>query len=421
MYQIGGWLNLLTNRRAGAADGTSRIGANVFFLGFTSLFTDISSEMVVSILPVYVVTFLRLSPTQFGVIDGLYNGVAAVVQLASGLIADRSRRYKEVAAAGYAASAICKLALLTTTAWTGIAGVLVVDRLGKGLRTAPRDALISLSAATERLGTAFGIHRAMDALGAMLGPLLAFALLTIVPGGFDVVFVTSFCVALIGLAVLGFFVENRQPLLADSVAGAAATVGEALGLLQRPEFRHLTVCALLFGLTTISDAFVYLVLQRRLNFAAGSFPLLYLLTSLGYLLLAVPAGRLADRVGRFRVFVGGYVLLIALDGLLIWAQPGFTVLVAVLLLLGAHYAATEGVLMALGSAVLPTERRTSGLAILTTATALARLTASVVFGVIWAHFGQRTTVATFLAGLSAALLIAWATVPRRNQPEQRHA
>ena len=148
MYNIGGWLNLLSPRGLrGVQAGVSR---NVLMLGLTSLFTDISSEMVVSVLPIYLVTFLRLSPVQFGLIDGLYQGVAALVQLAGGVIADRWRRHKEVAWVGYAGSAVSRLGLLATTAWTGIAGFLVIDRLGKGLRTAPRDALISLSVPKER-------------------------------------------------------------------------------------------------------------------------------------------------------------------------------------------------------------------------------------------------------------------------------
>ncbi len=420
MYQIGGWLHLRSDRRQASSDPRARIGANVVFLGLTSLFTDVSSEMVVSVLPIYLVTFLRLSPVQFGVVDGLYNGVAGVMQLFGGVIADRLKRYKEIAAAGYAASALCRLGLLATTTWTGIAAVLVIDRLGKGLRTAPRDALISLSVSRERLATAFGIHRALDALGAMLGPVLAFVLLAVVPGGFDVIFVTSFCAAVLGLAVLGCFVENRTPTT-DPEHALHPSAGRALRLLRRPEFRHLALCAVMLSLATISDAFVYLVLQRRMNFAAGSFPLLYLLTSLGYLALAVPAGRLADRVGRFRVFCCGYALLLVLDGLLLLTEPGMTVLATALLLLGAHYAATEGVLMALGSAALPPELRASGLAVLTTATAFARLAASILFGLIWTRFGLGPTVATFLVALTVALLLALMGRPRTAPPAFRHA
>ena len=354
---------------------------------------------------------------QFGLIDGLYQGVAALVQLASGVIADRWGRYKEVAWVGYAGSALSRLGLLVTTAWTGIAGVLVIDRLGKGLRTAPRDALISLSVPREKLGTAFGVHRAMDAMGAMLGPILAFVILTALPGAFDVVFVTSFLVALIGLAVIALFVENRSGNL-DSRKSAGGTSGAVWQLLQTPDFRHLFLCTLMLSLMTMSDAFVYLVLQRQLNFAAGSFPLLYVLTSLGFLVLAIPAGRLADRVGRFPVFVGGYGVLILLYALLIWAPPSMAVLVLVVFLLSAYYAATEGVLMALGSAVLPESVRTTGLAVLTTATALARFGASLAFGMVWMRLGVRPAVSIYMVGLAIAIVLALVAWPRA---ERAHA
>jgi MFS family permease len=418
MYQIGGWLNLLSP--GGVRGVQAGISRNVLLLGLTSLFTDISSEMVVSILPIYLVTFLRLSPVQFGLIDGLYQGVAALVQLASGVVADRSRRYKEVAWVGYAGSAISRLGLLATTAWTGIAGVLVIDRLGKGLRTAPRDALISLSVPKERLGTAFGVHRAMDAMGAMLGPILAFVILTALPGAFDVVFVTSFLVALIGVAVLSLFVENRSSENRSTehdhkAMTVGATAGAVWELMGTPDFRHLVMCTLVLSVMTISDAFVYLILQRQLNFAAGSFPLLYVLTSLGFLVLAIPAGRIADRVGRFQVFVGGYGVLILLYALLIWAPPSMAMLVVVVLLLSAYYAATEGVLMALGSAVLPEAVRTTGLAVLTTATALARLGASLVFGMVWMRFGITLALSIFLVGLAIAIALARVALPRAER------
>ena len=168
----------------------------------------------------------------------------------------------------------------------------------------------------------------------------------------------------------------------------------------------------------MSDAFVYLVLQRQLNFAAGSFPLLYVMTSLGFLILAIPAGRIADRIGRFPVFVGGYGVLILLYALLIWAPPSMAVLTIVVLLLSAYYAATEGVLMALGSAVLPESVRTTGLAVLTTATALARLGSSLAFGMVWMRFGVGPAVSIFMVGLAIAIVLALVARPRG---ERAHA
>ena len=217
MYQVEGTAELLKRRRWLLRRGvrSRRVSRNVVLLGLTSMFTDISSEMVATILPLYLVFGLGLSPLQFGVADGLYQGVTAFVRLGGGFVADRWRRYKEVAVFGYALSAVCKLGLVAVgSAWTALTAVLVLDRSGKGIRTAPRDAMISLSSEREDLGTAFGVHRALDTAGAMLGPLVAFGLLALVPRAFDAVFVVSFCVAMIGLGLLVLFVKNRRSHIA---------------------------------------------------------------------------------------------------------------------------------------------------------------------------------------------------------------
>jgi MFS family permease len=180
-------------------------------------------------------------------------------------------------------------------------------------------------------------------------------------------------------------------------------------------FRHLAFCALILGLMTMSDAFVYLVLQRQMNFAVGSFPLLYVLTSLGYLMLAIPAGLLADRIGRFRVFAGGYAALVVLYAVLILAPATLPTLFVSLLLLSLYYAATEGVLMALAGVVVPDTFRTTGFAVLTTATAVARLGASLIFGLAWFRLGLKPAVSMFLLGLLIAVGLAVVTVPRAPQ------
>lgn len=406
MYPIGGWLTLLSLPFRRVATGVS---SNVLFLGLTSLFTDISSEMVVSVLPAYLVVFLRLTPAQFGVIDGLYHGVTAVVQVLSGMVTDRWQSYKAMAAVGYGLSVLARPALLVTRSWTGIAAVLAVDRLGKGVRTAPRDALISLSSSSANLGTAFGIHRALDAAGAMAGPVLAFLLLAWVPGGFDLVFVASFSAAIIGFSLLVLFVENREPSIEP--VQPTASVGAIAMLVRLSRYRHLLLCASALGVATVSDAFVYLALQRQLHFGAGAFPLLYVLTSFGYLALAIPAGRLADRIGRFTVFAGGYGLLLLVDLLLLSGTSGWILAAVILVLLGGHYAATDGVLMALGSSLLPTGVRASGLAVLATATAVARLLSSILFGMVWTQWGLEVALGMFLLGLAGALALSVATRP----------
>jgi MFS family permease len=390
-----------------------RIGRNVVLLGLVSLFTDLSQEMVVAVLPLYLTAELGLSALQFGIVDGLYGGATALVRLLGGYAADLRSRYKQVAAVGYGASAGAKLGLfLALGAWLPTTIALVVDRLGKGLRTAPRDALISLSSDASVLGRAFGVHRALDTVGALLGPLAAFLVLATAPGSYDAIFLLSFCVALVGLGILLLFVQNRRPGERGD-AGPRVSLRSAIGLLADARFRTVVLVGGGLGALTISDAFVYLVLQQEAEFGAKWFPLLFLGTAGAYLALAVPLGRLADTVGRANVFLGGHVVLIVLYVAL--AQVGGTgpAIVACLLLLGVYYAATDGVLMALASSVLPESLRSSGLALVTTSTALARFGSSLAFGACWTAWGPRAAIVGFAIALAAALPVAAAALHRQ--------
>jgi MFS family permease len=362
--------------------------------------------MVASVLPMYLVLHLNLSPLAFGALDGLYNGMTAVTRWAGGVMADRWRRYKEVAAIGYAVSAGCRLGLLAAgSSSSGLAIAIGTERLGKGLRTAPRDAMISLSAPPSALGQSFGVHRALDATGAMLGPVTAFALLALVPRGFDVVFVTSFCVAVVGLGVLLLFVDTSSAPAAPEDAAPAVSLRAAFGLLRRRDFRIVTVVAGGLALVTISDPFIYLALQDRLRVNPGMFPLLYVGTSLSFLLLAVPAGAVADRFGRLRVFLVGHGALLLVYASLMTGTSSASVLLAVALL-GAYYAATDGVVVAMASAILPAALRGSGLAVLTTATSVARLIASIAFGWVWTTLGRDTAIGLFALALGIAATVA---------------
>jgi MFS family permease len=393
------------------------VGRNVVFLGLTSLFTDISSEMVGAVLPLYLMFELRFTPLQFGVFDGLYQGVTALVRLAGGLVADRRQRYKEVAGAGYALSAVCKLGLLAAgTAWIPTTTFLFLDRVGKGVRTAPRDALIALSSPQAGRAQAFGVHRALDTVGALLGPIIAFGLLGRLPGAFDVVFVTSFCAGGIGVGLLLCFVANRVPAAGRLTPQPAVSLRGVVGLLRVPPFRALLIAGVMLSLVSVSDAFIYLTFQRRSEMHPSFFPLLYVGTALIYLLLAIPAGRLADRLGRARVLLGGYLLLLGVYGVLLLPALGPVEFACCLLLLGAYYAATDGVLMALASTTLPSGMLTSGLAMLTTATAVARVVAAVLFGALWSWGGPESTLAVFMVGLAFAMVLASGALAPSQEP-----
>jgi MFS family permease len=389
-----------------------RVGRNVVLLGLVSFFTDISSEMVAAILPLYLVYTLGFTPLQFGVVDGVQQGAAAIVRVLGGFLADRTRRHKEVAAFGYGISAVSRLGLLLANSVQALGAIVFLDRTGKGIRTAPRDALISLSSDRDQLATAFGVHRSLDTAGAMLGPLIAFSLLTLTPGEFDVIFVVAFCAALVGLGLLVLFVENRPALARED---SPVSVLAAARLLRTRRFRVLVAVAGALGLVTISDGFLFIALQRRVDFEPRLLPLLFVGTALAYMLLAIPVGRVADRFGRGRTFVAGYLpLLVAYALLLLPAGPAAEIPVY-LVLLGLYYAATDGVLMALASATLPPPLRGSGLALLVTSTSLGRLLASVFFGMIWTWYDVETAIAVFAIALCTAMVLAGAAL--RLTPE----
>jgi MFS family permease len=399
----------LLRRRA-----ATHVSRTVILLGLVSMLTDISSEMVNTILPIYLVFTLGMTPLQFGVIDGIQQGAAALVRVVSGFTADRLGRYKEVAVFGYGLSAFCRIGfLLVGRSWTLIGTVVFLDRTGKGIRTAPRDALISLSTPKEELGTAFGVHRALDTAGAMIGPLLAFGLLVLAPHNFQPIFVVSFCFGLVGLGILVLFVENR-PERVEEPKPEPINVKAVGKLLALPGFSAVLAAGGLLAVATMSDGFIYLGLQHKLGFAGRDLPLLYVATSLFYMLLAVPMGKLADRVGRGCVFVGGYALLLVVYAALLLPPLGALGTILVLLSFGAYYAATDGVLMALSSALLPAGVRATALSVVVTVTNLGRLLASVAFGAAWTLLGLQTAVIIFAISLGLAAIGAAFILTRRS-------
>ncbi|MEV5734453.1 MFS transporter [Streptomyces sp. NPDC052292] len=462
------------DRRSGPG---RRVAPVVLVLGTVSLITDVSSEMVTAVLPLYLVSRLGFSPLGFGTLDGVYNGVSALVQLTGGHLADRVRNHKLMAGLGYGLSALCKPLLLLAGSIGTLGTVLALERTGKGLRTAPRDAMISLSTPARDQGRAFGVHRAMDTTGAMLGPLAAFLILRAAADGYDAVFGVSACVAVLGVLVLVLFVPGRrQTARTDGTDGLGGTgepggpegagepagigglgwpggtgrpggpdgtgrpggpdgtgepgrtggpggtggpdgpdasdgrppvrVREALALLRVPRLRALAGCAALLGLTTVSDAFVYLLLQRRAGIGEQWFTLLPLGTAVVFLSLAVPVGALADRIGRHIVFLAGHVGLLTAYALLLWAPATPVLAPAVLALHGAFYAATDGVLPAALAGLVPEELRASGLAIVGTSQALARFCCSLAFGAAWTVWGDGPALAGSAVGLLCCAAVA---------------
>lgn len=385
---------------------------NIWALGLTSLLTDVSSEMVTSVLPLYVVLHLQWSPLAFGALDGAYQGVAAFVRLLSGVVADRWRSHKAVALAGYAGSAVAKLGYLGAgAAWPALTAALVADRLGKGLRTAPRDALIAASAPAGRMGAAFGLHRTMDAAGAAAGPAVVFAVLAAAPERFDAVFLISFWVGLVGVAAMALLVDGRAGTGDARPRLAWARLGDVW---RARSYRGVLISAVLLSAVSVSDAFLYLVLQRQSGLAPTGLPLLFIGTQIVYFALAGPAGTLADRRGARVVFLIGHLGLLAAYLVLALGTTGST-WPAAIALLGAYYAATDGVLSALTARVVPADLRATALGLLTTGTTTGRAIAALAFGALWTLVEPRVALAIFAAGLAGAVLAAAWWLPAGDQ------
>lgn len=392
--------------RSGASHNRSEISPVVWALGLTSFLTDISSEIVTSVLPVYLFNYLRLSPVEFGAVDAVYNGLSvALIAVVVGIAADRTGRHKAAAATGYSLSALCKLLLIAAgSTWTGIMVAVGLDRLGKGIRTAPRDAMISLSTPKSDLGFAFGVHRAMDSAGALLGPVVAFAFLMFVgSNSFTGLWMVSFLVAITGIAALLLFVPRA--IRASEPPGPPGL--SLIATLRMPGFIALLVCGTLLATCTVSDAFLYVLIQEKSDIGFGYVPLFYVVTAATFMLFAVSAGKLADRFGLERMFILGYCLLVAIYALLLSSQSiSGTLSVACIVILGLFYAATEGVLMAMASQLIPAGHRTTGLALLLTGVGLGKFISSVSFGWLWQSGGIDLALTVFVVACAIMIFVS---------------
>ena len=406
MYKLE-WIEKLRSTGLPSTAQVASVSPVVWRLGVTSFLTDISSEMVNSALPIYLVLHLHYSPLQYGAIDGVYNGLAVVlVSLAAGFTADRSKRHKEVALTGYGLSAVCKLLLLAAGGvWGWLIAITGIDRIGKGVRTAPRDALISLNTPPYLMASAFAVHRALDAGGALLGPIVAFVLLARLPGAFDVLWVTSFFFALLGVASLWLYVPNPK----SSLFTGKQVISRRLlsSIFASPRFVALTSSGLFLSVGTVNDGFIYLVLLEKGVTSSGFLPLFYVATAASYMLFSIPAGICADKFGRSPIFLGSYALLGLIYLFLLYMPAiGMGMQIGCLLLLGLYYAGTEGLLMAMASTAVPPELRSSGLAVLATAIALGKMVSSLLFGFIWDAYGVWFAIVTFATILLSALIVA---------------
>ena len=369
---------------------------NVIITGITSFLTDISSEMIYPLLPLYLTTQLGASPAIVGLIEGIAESLASLLKVFSGYISDRVQKRKGLAMLGYASSTVGKFLLFLSTSWVWVLGGRVVDRFGKGVRTAPRDALIADSTAKERRGRAFGLHRALDTAGAVVGVGLAYYFLTTRQGDYKAVFLYSLIPAALGVAVLSLARETK------AVKATASERPLSFNWSALPtRLKAFLAVVLLFTLGNSSNQFL-LLRAKNLGFPPASVLLLYMAYNIIYALFSYPAGRLSDRIGRKSLLVAGYIFygLVYFGFALVREASYLWLLFAAY---GLYIALTEGVQKALMADLAPVELRATLIGLHATFVGIGLFPASFLAGVLWDAFGAP---APFYFGGAMGLLAA---------------
>jgi len=379
------------------------IPTSVWALGLVSLFMDLSSEMIHALLPLYLITVLGVSTLTVGIIEGIAEATASITKIFSGALSDYLGKRKWLAASGYGLAALSKpiFPLATTVGW--IITARFIDRVGKGIRGAPRDALIAdLTPATAR-GAAYGLRQSLDTIGAVLGPLLAIVFMAALADDFTAVFWIAVIPAFISVTVMVFFV--REPDRAPDLDGVRTPLSRAELAKLGTGYWLVVGVAAVFTLARFSEAFLLLRAQSA-GLALALVPVVIVVMNVVYALSAWPAGALSDSIGRYRLLVAGFALLIVADLVLALGNGVAMVMVGVALW-GLHMGLTQGLLSALVADTAPAHLRGTAFGGFNLVSGLAMLAASVVAGGLWDAFGPQ---GTFLAGASFTA-IALAALP----------
>ena len=384
------------------------IPAGIWALGFVSLLMDVSSEMIHALLPVYMVTVLGTSTLAVGVIEGIAEATASITKVFSGALSDWLGRRKLLAALGYGLAALVKPIFPLATSLDGLVAARFIDRIGKGIRGAPRDALVADIAPPELRGASFGLRQSLDTVGAFVGPLLAIGLMWLTMDHFRAVF---------WIAVVPAFLSVALLLVAVKEPERPATLRKIRLPLHRDELRRLdapywwvVAIAAIFTLARFSEAFLILRAQS-IGLPIAPVPAVMVLMSLVYSLSAYPVGILSDRRNKVTILIVGLVLLAAADVVLAFAGGILAVGIGVVLW-GLHMGFTQGLFSTLVAEAAPAELRGTAFGMFNLVCGLAMLAASVIAGALWDLAGPE---ATFLAGAAFALLAVLALLPVRGK------
>ncbi|MCJ7491388.1 MAG: MFS transporter [Dehalococcoidia bacterium] len=388
------------------------VSRNVFVLGLVSLATDVASEMLYPIIPIFLTVTLGAPVAFLGLIEGIAEGTASLMKVGSGWYSDRLSVRRPLVAAGYGLSAVGKVLLATAFHWPQVLIARTTDRFGKGVRTSPRDALIADSSLPEVYGRSFGFHRAADTAGAVIGPLIGLAILQIVgQHHLRPVLLAATVPGVLSVGLLVFVRERRRPPKPEKSAAAAVARIDLSG--ASPVFWTFFSISLLFALGNSSDTFLILR-AKDLGLSLSVVILMYVVYNAAYSLLSLPAGIVADRIGKRRLVTGGFFVYgLVYMGFALVGQG--SAVWPLFLVYGVYMAFTDGQARAMVAELSPEERRGTFLGLYHTGIGLMAVAASVIAGVLWDVVGKP---APFWLGAStgfaaAALMLL---LPRQRAP-----
>jgi len=384
-------------------------GKNVTIAGLVSFSMDVSSEMIYPLVPLFLANVLGVNKSVIGLIEGIAESTASLLKVFSGWFSDRIGNRKWLMAAGYGISTLSRPIVALATGWQHVMGSRFMDRFGKGVRTAPRDAIIAESSEKTHLGRAYGFHRSMDTMGAVVGPALAFFFLGLFSNNYRWVFWLSMIPGAIAVLLIIFFITEKKkiPPLHSERPKLTLTHFDW-------RFKFFVAIAALFAIGNSSDVFLILRAQQT-GIPTVMIPVVYLVFNLVYSLSSVPAGIAADRFGRKRVILLGFVLFavlyygfaVARETTAIWVLFAFY---------GLFMGLTEGIQKAFLATIIPQDFKATAFGVYNTAVGLAMLPASLIGGWLWDHVSPSATFyfGAITAGLSAMLFIVFIIAVRRD-------
>ena len=364
-------------------------------LGIVSLFTDVSTEMILGILPYFVTIELGATKALLGLMEGAAESLNYLFRVFSGAISDRIGRRKPLVLLGYGLSTFAKPLFAVATSWTDVLTVRLADRLGKGIRTSPRDALISDSVRETRSGRAFGLHRSIDQLGAILGPTLAFLLLPLL--GTRGLFWLSFVPGAIALIVLAFFVRDRK------TPGVSTNLFKNARMVLTRKFRVFLVVMGIFALGAYNFSFV-LVKAGALGVEKGMILLVYTTLNVATVVMGLPSGVLADRFGRDKILAVGFGVFFAASLAGLMTTEGALLAFPIAFIYGSYLGISETLQRALVPSFVSNELKGTGYAVYYLVIGACSLVANLVFGALWDQFSMSAAFTYSLAMSSIAII-----------------